>query len=73
MSEQKNGKEMLTDLKLCRMKNGQKITKEFLRRKTKMNHTLLEVLSVWWIVVAIDLSVVYAFVRIVKNTEDSKV
>ena len=38
-----------------------------------MNHTLLEVLSVWWIVVAIDLSVVYAFVRIVKNTEDLEV
>ena len=29
-----------------------------------MNHTLLEVLSVWWIVVVIDLSVVYMFVKI---------
>ncbi len=29
-----------------------------------MNHTLLEVLSVWWIVVVIDLSVVYTFVKI---------
>ena len=26
---------MLTDLKLCRMKSGQKITKEFLRKKNK--------------------------------------
>ena len=32
-----------------------------------MNHTLLEVLSVWWIVVAIDLSVVWCFTRIAKD------
>ena len=29
-----------------------------------MNHTLLEVLSVWWIVLVIDLSVVYFFVKL---------
>lgn len=29
-----------------------------------MNHTIIEVLSVWWIVLLIDLSVVYAFVKI---------
>ena len=28
-------REILTDLKLYRMKNGQKITKEFLRKKKK--------------------------------------
>ena len=32
-----------------------------------MNHTLMEVLSVWWIVLVVDLSVVYFFVRLVKN------
>jgi len=31
-----------------------------------MDHTLLEVLSAWWIVVAIDLSVVWFFVRLAK-------
>ena len=32
-----------------------------------MNHTLLEVLSVWWIVVVVDLSVVLFFVRMTKD------
>ncbi len=32
-----------------------------------MNHTLLEVLSVWWIVVVIDLSVVYLFINMTKD------
>ncbi len=34
-----------------------------------MNHTLLEVLSVWWIVAAVDLSVVYFFVRLASNSK----
>lgn len=34
-----------------------------------MNHTLLEVLSVWWIVVAVDLSVVWFFVNLTKNKD----
>jgi len=29
-----------------------------------MTHSLLDVLSVWWIVLAVDLSVVYFFVRL---------
>ena len=29
-----------------------------------MNHTLIEVLSVWWIVLVVDLSVVYFFVNL---------
>lgn len=32
-----------------------------------MSHTLLDVLSVWWIVVVFDLSIVYAFVRLAKD------
>jgi len=32
-----------------------------------MNHTLLEVLSVWWIVALVDLSVVYFFVNLTKD------
>ena len=32
-----------------------------------MDHTLLDVLSVWWIVVVIDLSVVYFFVNLTKD------
>lgn len=32
-----------------------------------MNHTLLEVLSVWWIVAAIDLSVVCIFLYIARD------
>jgi len=32
-----------------------------------MNHTLLDVLSVWWIVVLVDLSVVYFFVKLTKD------
>jgi hypothetical protein len=32
-----------------------------------MDHTLLEVLSVWWIVVVIDLSVVWFFLRMTKD------
>lgn len=34
-----------------------------------MNHTLLEVLSVWWIVVLVDLSVVYLFVKLAKDKD----
>jgi len=34
-----------------------------------MNHTLLEVLSVWWIVVLVDLSVVYFFVNLTKDKD----
>ena len=34
-----------------------------------MNHTLLEVLSVWWIVVVIDLSVVWFFIRMTQDKE----
>lgn len=34
-----------------------------------MTHTLLEVLSVWWIVVTVDLTVVWFFVRM---TQDKK-
>lgn len=33
-----------------------------------MNHGLMDVLSVWWIVLLVDLSVVYAFYRLVKKT-----
>lgn len=32
-----------------------------------MNHTIWEVLSVWWIVAVFDLSVVYCFVRLAKD------
>ena len=32
-----------------------------------MNHTIWEVLSVWWIVAVVDLSVVYCFVRLAKD------
>ena len=32
-----------------------------------MNHTLLEVLSVWWVVVVVDLSVVYFFVKLASD------
>lgn len=32
-----------------------------------MNHTLLEVLSVWWIVVVIDLSVAWFIIRTTKD------
>ena len=32
-----------------------------------MNHTLLEVLSVWWIVVVIDLSVAWFLLRMTKD------
>lgn len=34
-----------------------------------MNHTLWEVLSVWWIVVVFDLSVVYLFVKLANRTK----
>lgn len=34
-----------------------------------MNHTLLEVLSVWWIVAVVDLSVVWFFVRIANKSD----
>lgn len=34
-----------------------------------MNHGLLDVLSVWWIVVAIDLFVVYIFVKIANKSK----
>ncbi len=34
-----------------------------------MNHTLLEVLSVWWIVLVVDLSVVYMFVRLTRHKD----
>ncbi len=34
-----------------------------------MNHTLLDVLSVWWIVVLVDLSVVYFFVKLTRDKE----
>jgi hypothetical protein len=34
-----------------------------------MDHSLLDVLSVWWIVVAIDLSVVYFFVNLTKDKD----
>ncbi len=34
-----------------------------------MNHTLLEVLSVWWIVLVVDLSVVYMFVRVARHKD----
>jgi len=32
-----------------------------------MNHTIWEVLSVWWIVAVFDLTVVYCFVRLAKD------
>ena len=35
-----------------------------------MDHTLLDVLSVWWIVVVIDLSVVYFFVNLTKDKKN---
>ena len=35
-----------------------------------MSHTLLDVLSVWWIVVAVDLGVCYCFIKIVRDTEN---
>lgn len=34
-----------------------------------MNHSLVEVLSVWWIVVAIDLFVIYQFVRLANKSK----
>ena len=34
-----------------------------------MNHTLLEVLSVWWIVVVIDLSVAWFFLNLTKDKD----
>ena len=34
-----------------------------------MDHSLLDVLSVWWIVVVIDLSVVYFFVNLTKDKD----
>lgn len=34
-----------------------------------MNHSLMEVLSVWWIVVAIDLSVAYCFIKIANKSQ----
>jgi hypothetical protein len=34
-----------------------------------MGHSLFEVLSVWWIKVAIDLTVVGTFIYIIRNTE----
>ena len=34
-----------------------------------MNHGILDVLSVWWIVVAIDLLVVYTFVKIANRSK----
>jgi len=34
-----------------------------------MNHTILEVLSVWWIVVLVDLGVVYFFVQVAKDKQ----
>jgi hypothetical protein len=34
-----------------------------------MGHSLLEVLSVWWIKVVIDLTVVITCVYIIRNTE----
>jgi hypothetical protein len=39
-----------------------------------MNHTIWEVLSVWWIVVLVDLAVCYCFVKIAKekNSYNSK-
>lgn len=38
-----------------------------------MNHTLLEVLSVWWVVALIDLSVVYVFWKIANNKKTDTV
>ena len=34
-----------------------------------MNHTLLEVLSVWWIVVVIDLSVAWFVIRMTNKSD----
>jgi hypothetical protein len=34
-----------------------------------MQHNIMEVLSVWWIVVAIDLFVVYMFVKIANGSK----
>jgi len=32
-----------------------------------MSHTVWEVLSVWWVVVLVDLSVVYCFLKIASD------
>lgn len=37
-----------------------------------MNHSLLDVLSVWWIKVVIDVFVVYLFLRIAKGSNNEK-
>ena len=34
-----------------------------------MNHTLMEVLSVWWIVLVVDLSIVYFFVNLANKNK----
>jgi|TARA_B100001094_G_C17871077_1_gene642160 hypothetical protein len=34
-----------------------------------MNHSLLDVLSVWWIKVVIDVFVVYLFLKVAKGSD----
>lgn len=34
-----------------------------------MSHTIYDVLTVWWMVVVFDLSIVYLFISIAKNKE----
>lgn len=48
-----------------------KLRQNFQEEK-EMNHTLLDVLSVWWIVVVIDLSVCWFFVNLTKHTDKAK-
>jgi hypothetical protein len=39
----------------------------FLERQKKMNHTLMEVLSVWWMVVVFDLIIFYLVLRVTRD------